>query len=96
MSARIVKARIEKTLLKDVALYIKEVFTREGCFLTIRLDLERIELLKIELTIDQVARAIVAAPKLKVKDKGITILSADKLRIEPPDQSRDRMYFSLQ
>lgn len=47
VSARIVKGRIEKTLLKDVTLYIKEVFTREGCFLTIKLDLERIDALKL-------------------------------------------------
>ena len=39
VSARIVKGRIEKTTLGDITLYIKEVFTREGCFLTIRIDL---------------------------------------------------------
>ena len=62
VSARIVKGRIEKTILGDITLYIKEVFTREGCFLTIRIDLQRIELLKLEVTIEQIAHAICTAP----------------------------------
>ncbi len=45
--ARIVKGRIEKTLLGEVAEYIEEVFLPDDCFLLVKLDLERIKLLKV-------------------------------------------------
>lgn len=51
VSARIVKGRIEKTLLGDIAAYIKEVYTPKGCYIGIELDLEAIESLKLELSI---------------------------------------------
>lgn len=38
VSARIVKGRIEKTMLGDIASYIKEVFTSRGCYLSVKLD----------------------------------------------------------
>lgn len=41
-AARIVKGRIEKTLLGDVCEYIKEVYTPLGCYLSIKIDLDTI------------------------------------------------------
>lgn len=38
ISARFVKGRIEKTELGDVAEYIKEVYTPQGCYLSIKID----------------------------------------------------------
>jgi DNA-directed RNA polymerase III subunit RPC1 len=95
ISARIVKGRIEKTLLGDIAEYIKEVYTPRGCYLSIKLDLDAIEALKLELNIDTVRRAIIQTPKIKVKEKNIVVISVKKLHIEPFDTSRDRMYFAL-
>jgi DNA-directed RNA polymerase III subunit RPC1 len=71
VSARIVKGRIEKTLLGDIAEYIKEVYTPRGCYLAIKLDLAAIEALKLELTLEDVKKGIIATPKIKVKDKHI-------------------------
>lgn len=51
ISARIVKGRLEKTTLGDVAEYIKEVYTPQGCFIAVKLDEEVIEKLKLELNI---------------------------------------------
>ena len=45
--ARIVKGRIEKTLLGEVSEYIEEVFLPDDCFLLIKLDLDRLKLLKV-------------------------------------------------
>lgn len=45
--ARIVKGRIEKTLLGEVCRYIEEVYEPDGCYLKIFLDLDRIKLLKV-------------------------------------------------
>ena len=46
--ARVVKGRIEKTLLGEVSEYLEEVFLPDDCFLLIKLDLDRIRLLKVQ------------------------------------------------
>ena len=96
VSARIVKARIEKTELGDIAEYVKEVYTAEGCYLSIKLDLQAISALKLEVTVESVCQSILKTPKLKVKDKHITLVRNDKIHIEPYDYSRDKMYFVMQ
>lgn len=75
ISARIVKGRIEKNLLGDIAEYIKEVYTPRGCYLSIKLDLVAIESLKLELNVETVKKAILSTPKIKIKEKNISIIS---------------------
>jgi len=41
-SARIVKGRLETTMLGDICKYIKEVYSPRGCYLSIKLDLNAI------------------------------------------------------
>lgn len=96
ISARIVKGRIEKTLLGDIASCIKEVYTPQGCYLAVELDLECIESLKLEISMEDIKKGILSTPKIKVKDKNIVIINEQTLQIEPYDTSRDRMYFSMQ
>jgi len=81
ISARIVKGRIEKTELGDVAEYIKEVYTPQGCYLSVKIDLEAIKALKLEVNIDSIKNSILKAPKLKIKEKHIAIVSESKLHI---------------
>ena len=83
ISARIVKGRIEKTLLGDIAKYIKEVYTPKGCYLEVKLDLKAVEGLKLELSISDVQKAIVGTPKMKVKDKNIEAIDEKRLHIQP-------------
>lgn len=54
VAARIVKGRLETTLLGDICEYIKEVYSPKGCYLSIKLDLQTIETLKLELSAEQV------------------------------------------
>jgi len=54
VSARIVKGRIEKTELGDVAEYISEVYSPQGCYLAIKLDLKAINALQLEVTINSI------------------------------------------
>lgn len=96
ISARIVKGRIEKTELGDVAEYIKEVYSPQGCYLSVKLDLQAIKALKLEVTVEGVRNAILRSSRLKVKEKHITIHQNNKLHIEPCDTSRDKMYFCMQ
>lgn len=41
------KGRIEKTLLGEVSRYIEEVYEPDGCYIKIKLDTNRIQLLKV-------------------------------------------------
>lgn len=47
--ARKVKARIEKTTLGEISSYIEEVYKNDDCFLMIKLDLDRIRVLGLEI-----------------------------------------------
>jgi DNA-directed RNA polymerase III subunit RPC1 len=52
-----VKARIEKTTLKDVAKYIEEISSFKDHFLVIKLDIEKIKLLQLEVDIISITNA---------------------------------------
>lgn len=52
--ARRVKGRLEKTTLGEVSSYIQEVYSPSECFLIIKLDLDRIRLLKLEVNADSI------------------------------------------
>ena len=96
ISARIVKGRIEKTKLGDIAKYIKEVYTPRGCYLEVKLDIDAITALKLELTIHDVKNAIIKTPKIKVKENKIEVIDHRVVHIQPHDTTRDNMYFSMQ
>lgn len=66
--ARVVKGRVEKTLLGDVANYIQDVYGENQTYIEIKLDLRTIEKLQLELTTNDVVTAILKAPKLKITD----------------------------
>ncbi|KAH9482988.1 DNA-directed RNA polymerase III subunit rpc1 [Psilocybe cubensis] len=81
-SARIVKGRLEKTLLGDVAAVFEEAWAPEYTYIGIIIDTEAIRKLQLELTIDDIKWAIVAAKKLKIKQEAITVIPRkNRLRI---------------
>ncbi|KAJ2559006.1 DNA-directed RNA polymerase III subunit C1 (rpo31) [Coemansia sp. RSA 1933] len=67
-SARIVKGRVERTLLKDIARSISEVYSASSCYIRISIDMESIQKLQLELTLNDICHAIANAPKLKIGD----------------------------
>ncbi|KAK4055766.1 DNA-directed RNA polymerase III subunit C1 (rpo31) [Microbotryomycetes sp. JL201] len=73
-AARIVKARIEKTFLGDIASVIATNYTDNGQFVSIHIDMEAIYRLQLEVTINSIKDSIVAAPKLKVKDGDVNVV----------------------
>jgi DNA-directed RNA polymerase III subunit RPC1 len=81
--ARLVKSRIEKTYLHEITQYIEEVFMRDECCVIIKIDLERIRLLKLEIDVYSVIDAILGAPKLKVKGQQICSISDKYIKINP-------------
>lgn len=96
VSARAVKGRLEKTLLTDITEYIKEVFTPLGCYLSLKIDFKAVEALQLEVSLDSIRAAVLSWPKLKLKEKDVTIDGGDRLRIESGETSREKTYFSLQ
>ena len=94
--ARRVKGRLERTTLGEISQYLEEVYLPDDCFLLIRLDLARINLLKLEVTPESVADAIVAAPKLKVRYPDIKIHSEAMLSVSANGSSKMSVYYRLQ
>jgi len=95
-SARVVKGRIEKTLLGEVAQSIKEVYLPTSCFLSVKLDFNCIRSLQLDINVDTVKQSILNAPKIKLKDKHVTTPDDCHLYILPPDQGRETMFYTLQ
>ncbi|KAH8106355.1 beta and beta-prime subunits of DNA dependent RNA-polymerase [Cristinia sonorae] len=69
-SARIVKGRLEKTHLGDIASVLEEAWAPEYTYIGVILDRKTIQDLQLELTIDDVKWAIVGHKKLKIKQEG--------------------------
>lgn len=66
-AARMVKAKIEKTVLGQVAAHIKAVLQPTAGFVSICLDLEAINRLQLIITPRSVALALLKHTKLKLK-----------------------------
>ncbi|ETV77719.1 hypothetical protein H257_08583 [Aphanomyces astaci] len=110
-SARIVKGRIEKTTLGEVAVHIKQVFARDQAYLSVKLDMAAIDALQLTIDARTVRHAILGAvgmpPRsiIKLLKEPHVLLNArrpDKLRILAPAKyksatdSRSSMYFAMQ
>jgi len=95
-SARRVKGRIEKTTLGEVSEYLEEVFLPDDCFLLIKLDVERIKLLKLEVSAGSIRYSILTAPKLKIKPKDCNVVSDSLITIRPGSSDKSSMYYRLQ
>ncbi len=81
-AARIVKGRIEKTYLSDIASIIEEVYGSEQTYVGVHIDVKTIKKLQLEIDLPRVAKAIVRAPKLKIDERRIQLIdSRDRLRV---------------
>jgi len=96
VGARIVKGRIEKTHVGDICDWIKECYNKTGCYLLLSLSMETINALQLQITAEDVKQAIVTRPRSKLKEKHVTVVDTNKLRIDPYDNSKEKMFFVLQ
>jgi len=92
---KIVKGRVEKTKLCDILVYIKELVSPGGCYLILKLDLDTISDMKLEITAEDIKNSILNAKKIKLKEKNIIIEKHNKIRIEPYD-AKENVYFIIQ
>jgi DNA-directed RNA polymerase III subunit RPC1 len=88
--ARKVKARIEKTTLGEVTSFLDEVYRNDDCFLLIKLDLERIRVLGLEVNVETI-RYSLCTSKLRLKPHQVEIHGASVLVIQPDRQKFGNM-----
>jgi len=93
--ARRVKGRIEKTTLGEVTEYFEEVFLPDDCFMLIKLDLNRIRLLKLEVDADSIKYCICTS-KLKLKPPTVNVVSDSIITVSPTPSAKSSMYHVLQ
>ncbi|CAH2321712.1 DNA-directed RNA polymerase III subunit RPC1 isoform X1 [Pelobates cultripes] len=93
--ARLVKGRIEKTLLGEISEYIEEVFLPDDCFLLVKLSLERIRLLRLEVNAETV-RYSICMSKLRVKPGDIAVHGEAVVCVTPRENNKSSMYYVLQ
>ncbi|KAJ2162429.1 DNA-directed RNA polymerase III subunit C1 (rpo31) [Coemansia sp. RSA 552] len=94
-SARIVKGRIERTVLGDIAQSIDEVYTASNCYINVNIDEEVISRLQLEITLPEVCSAIANAPKLKIGDN-VRITGKSKLSVFVQPKDPKQLYYTLQ
>jgi len=105
IAARIVKGRIERTTLADISLYFKEVYEpARGCFVSVKLDLETIRKLQLELKMEDIKEALLDKKNMNgliLAPTDVEVVGKDKLRVRPPFKPQPgggskMLYFSLQ
>ncbi|WVR08988.1 hypothetical protein IAU60_006048 [Kwoniella sp. DSM 27419] len=92
-AARIVKGRIEKTVLGDIASCIEESWTNANAYIEIHIDMKAIRRLQLEITLESIKWALVAAPKLKIPEGSIHVsekTSRVRLWIDEPAKDKDK------
>ncbi len=82
-SARVVKGRVERTFLGEIAEYIKEVYRAGSSYIAVKIDMDLVLKLGLEIDLIQVATRIseYSYSKLKVLPEDIVLIRPDKLRI---------------
>uniref|UniRef100_V5GVE1 DNA-directed RNA polymerase subunit n=1 Tax=Ixodes ricinus TaxID=34613 RepID=V5GVE1_IXORI len=93
--ARRVKGRIEKTTLGEVSEYLEEVFLPDECFVLIKLDLDRIRLLQLEVNADTVCYSI-ATSKLRIKGQNLSVVGSAVITVRPTETAKMSLYYALQ
>ncbi|XP_043579114.1 DNA-directed RNA polymerase III subunit RPC1 isoform X2 [Bombus pyrosoma] len=91
--ARRVKGRIEKTTLGEVTEYIEEVYLPDDCFLLVKLDIDRIKLLKLEVDVNSI-RYSICTSKLRLNPKLVNV-RGDSIITVNPSKSKYSINYAL-
>ncbi|XP_073269578.1 DNA-directed RNA polymerase III subunit 1-like isoform X1 [Primulina huaijiensis] len=81
ISARIVKGRIEKTLLEQVARSIKTSQASRQASVVITLDMKRLQDSQLSIDAYTVKESILRTPKMKLKEQQVKVLNPKKLEV---------------
>lgn len=96
--ARLVKGRIEKTLLGDVAEHIHMVIEEGQCYIEVKLSRETIQALQLDIMTETVADSILFDKYTKLDKKGAQVkqIGKDRIRVYSPDANRAQLLYSLE
>ncbi|KAI3724533.1 hypothetical protein L2E82_36314 [Cichorium intybus] len=92
--ARLVKGKMERTLLGQVAKSIELVMGSRSACIVISLDMETIKAQYLSITANTVKESILKTPRIKLKANNITVLNDGKLEVHPP-YDRNKFHFDL-
>ncbi|GAX79763.1 hypothetical protein CEUSTIGMA_g7204.t1 [Chlamydomonas eustigma] len=104
-AARIVKGRLERTVLGQVARSIKIVFkpgpggssaVSGQAFISIRLDMEAVEALQLGIDGHTLKWSILSHPRIKLKEEHVRAVAIDKVVVTGSDQNRQELLFNLE
>ncbi|CAA2978937.1 DNA-directed RNA polymerase III subunit 1 [Olea europaea subsp. europaea] len=93
--AKMVKGRVEKTLLGQIAKSIKAVQESLRAKIVITLDMKTIQDSQLAIDARRVKESILQTPKLKLKDKDVNVLDERKLQVFL-ETDRSKIQFELQ
>ncbi|GKY92403.1 hypothetical protein MPSEU_000210900 [Mayamaea pseudoterrestris] len=108
LAARLCKSVIEKTTLGQVSKYIKEVYSPKNCYVSVELDMEAIEQLKLNVDAYTVRRVLLQGTRgvtrnttlRAIKEQHVLIKrgSRSKFRVlvPPEGEIKSKPYFALQ
>jgi DNA-directed RNA polymerase III subunit RPC1 len=91
VAARIVKAGIEKTTLGEVSKYMREVYSPDGCYISIELDMGAIEQLKLSVDAYSVRRAILSGVRGATRNGVLRNLHDSNVLIKKGSKSKLRI-----
>lgn len=91
VAARIVKARVEKTFLRDIIKYVEDVWTPNDAYIAVKIDWETVQSLRVEITPEEIAAAINKHKPLKWGKAGTRInVSQSIIRVTVPDPNQQK------
>lgn len=93
-TARMVKGRIERTTLGQVAKSIKIVLTSRLALIAVALDMEGIQASQLSMDSNIVRESILRNRRIKLKQQHIKVLDAGKLEVHPQGD-RSTIHFEL-
>ena len=80
-AARIVKGRMEQTFLRDIILWTQDVWWSRGVYIEVKLDVNAIQDLELEINAEQVRDSVARAKKLHLDSKDVNFWG-DYVRID--------------
>jgi DNA-directed RNA polymerase III subunit RPC1 len=94
-AARIVKGRVERTLLGDVIEFIEIVYSPSSCYLLVEIDLDVIRKLALEIDLYSICNALLSAKAPKLITSQISPQPPNHLRIHSSSVSDLHLYKRL-
>uniref|UniRef100_A0A6M2DUT1 DNA-directed RNA polymerase n=1 Tax=Xenopsylla cheopis TaxID=163159 RepID=A0A6M2DUT1_XENCH len=89
-----VKGRIERTTLGEITSFIQEVYKNNECYLLIRLDIDRIRVLRLELDAETVKYALCVG-EAKLKPANIKVIPPSLIKVSP-DKIKGTYYLNVE